>query len=171
MPERARNQGRTEADRLPEHRSPAEVREYEARVWDLTRHLVHPAFLYVVLLIALWCALGRNPAFSGGALSFWKRTAIHGVEFLAAWGVFYGTLLRDMRMRTRTVTVVLWIAAAGVAAAWAWPNAASLEAAPALWTILLIELAVGFAGWVITMATWLRAKSRHAEPSSGGDRV
>src|SRR4029079_14855833 len=168
MPERAPNQGGNDRDRLAAHRSPEEVREYESRVWDLHTHLVHPAFLYVVLQVALWCALDRNPAFHGGALSFWERTAIHGLEFLAAWGVFYGTLLRDMRLPTRTVTVVLWLSALGVAAAWAWPDVGSLESSRGLWCVLVVELAAGFAGWVVTLVTWFRAKARHAGgPESG----
>jgi hypothetical protein len=152
----------------PPPRSPAEIREYEGKVWDLTRNLIHPAFLYVVLQVALWCALGRNPAFSGREPGFWAHTAIHGLQFLGAWGVFYGTLLRDMRLPTRTVTVVLWLAIAGTAAAWLWPDAGSLEASRGLWVLLVIELAAGFAGWVITLGTWFRAKARHAARAEGG---
>jgi hypothetical protein len=150
-------------------RSSDEVREYESRVWDLTKHLVHPAFLYVVFQVALWCALERNPAFRGGDLSFWEHAAIHAAQFVGAWGVFYGTLLRDMRFRTRVVTAVLWLAAAGAATAWLWPAPESVAASPGLWALLIAELAAGIIGWMIIMASWLRAKARHAaeRPEAG----
>jgi hypothetical protein len=143
-------------------RNPAEVRAYERSVWDLTRNLIHPAFLYVVFQVALWCGLDRNPAFRGGALSFWTRTGIHALQFLGAWGVFYGTLLRDMRLQTRAVTVVLWLAALGALAVWIWPGADSPGASGGLRAVLVAELAAGFAGWVVTIATWAAAKRRHA---------
>jgi hypothetical protein len=150
-------------------RSPGEIREYESKVWDLTRHLIHPAFLYVVFQVALWCGLERNPAFRGGALSFWERTAIHAAQFLGAWGVFYGTLLRDMAMKSRVPTIVLWIAAAGAAAVWVWPGAVEVSASAGLRGLLAVELAAGLLGWVVVMVTWRRAKARH-EQAAGEPR-
>lgn len=129
---------------------------------DLARHLIHPAFLYVVFQVALWGALERNPAFRGAVLSFWQRAVIHAIQFIGAWGVFYGTLLRDMQFQSRVVTVVLWLAAAGVATAWLWPHPEAVAASPFLRAILMAELAAGIVGWLIIMATWLRAKARHA---------
>jgi hypothetical protein len=155
--------------RLPPEpsRSPGEIREYEGRVWDLTRHLIHPAFLYVVFQVTLWCALERNPGFRGESLSFWDRSLIHALQFVGAWGVFYGTLLRDMRFQTRVVTVVLWLAAAGTAAAWLWPAPESADTGRAFWILLLIELGAGILGWVLIMSAWMRAKARHHARSAG----
>jgi hypothetical protein len=147
-------------------RSPREIRELEGRVWDLTRNLVHPAFVYAALQVAFWCALERNPAFRGAALSFLERSAIHAVQFLGAWAVFYGTLLRDMQLRTRVVTVLLWLAVIGIAAAWLWPAPDALATAPALRALLVVELAAAAAGWVVTMVTWVRAKARHVGASA-----
>lgn len=148
-------------------RNPEEIRALERRVWDMTRNLVHPAFLYVVFQVALWCGLERNPGFRGAALSFWGHASIHAIQFLGAWGVFYGTLLRDMRLPTRTVTIVLWLSVAGVAAVWLWPAAGSPEATRALSTILFVELAAGLLGWIATMASWFSAKARHAAREQG----
>jgi hypothetical protein len=150
------------------HRDPAEVREYEVRVWDLTRHLIHPAFLYVVLQVALWCGLERCPAFRGPGVSFWERTGIHVLQFLGAWGIFYGTLLRDMRIRSIVPTIVLWLAAAGALAVWVWPDPERPEAWLALRTLFAVELAAGFVGWFFVMVTWLRAKARHEQSEPGG---
>jgi hypothetical protein len=150
------------------HRDAAEVREYESRVWDLTRHLIHPAFLYVVLQVVFWGGIERNPAFRGEALSFWERSGIHILQFVGAWGVFYGTLLRDMRVRTRAQTIVVWIAAVSTAGVWAWPGAVEIANAPALWAVLAVNLVAGFVGWVVVMVTWRRAKSRH-EVQSGNE--
>ena len=143
-------------------RGPSEVREYEGRVWDLTKHLVHPAFLYVVFQVTLWCGIQRNPAFRGREPGFWIATLIHALQFVGAWGVFYGTLLRDMRFQTRVVTIVLWIAAAGAAAAWLWPEPESIDTSPWFWGLLIVQLAAGLAGWAIVMIAWLRARSQHA---------
>jgi hypothetical protein len=67
-----------------------------------------------------------------------------------------------MRFPSRLVTIVLWTAVAGTAAAWLWPDAGSPSASPALKALLALELAVGFAGWAITMVAWVRARGRHA---------
>jgi hypothetical protein len=151
----------------PRPRSPDEVRAYERSVWDLTRNLIHPAFLYVVFQVTLWCGIERNPGFRGAALSFWEHTWIHALQFLGAWGVFYGTLLRDMRFQTRTVTIVLWLAAAGAAAVWLWPGAGTPDATPALRAILYVELAAGLVGWLVTIAAWFRAKALHSARDGG----
>jgi hypothetical protein len=149
------------------HRTPGEVREYESKVWDLTRHLVHPAFLYVVLQIALWCGLERHPSYQTQNLSFWEGSLIHLLQFLGAWGVFYGTLLRDMRMKTRVPTILLWIAAAGAAAAWLWPQDGTPRPIAGLHLVLAAQLVAAVAGWAVVMVTWRRAKARH-EAAAGG---
>jgi hypothetical protein len=150
------------------HRTPEEVRTYERNVWDLTRNLIHPAFLYVVLQVVLWCGLERHPAYQGFALSFWDRTAIHAIQFLGAWGVFYGTMLRDMRFQTRVVTIVLWLAAVGAAVVWLLPVPEVPSVAHAQHWILFVELVAGFVGWVITLVTWFRAKAHHSARDAGG---
>jgi hypothetical protein len=144
-------------------RSPEEVREYESRVWDLTRHLVHPAFFYVVCQVAMWCALEASPEFRSPALSFLERTAIHGLQFLGAWAVFYGTLLRDMRRPTRIPTLMLWFAALGAVLPWIGPFLADAGNPGLLWALLGTQLAAGVAGWVAIMIVWRRAKAAFAK--------
>jgi hypothetical protein len=144
-----------------------EIREMESSVWDLTKHLIHPAFVYVVLQVAFWCALERNAAFGWNRLPFLGHTLIHAAQFVGAWGVFYGTLLRDMRFEFRVVTVVVWATALLTAAAWLWPDAGSASAEPGLWTLLVADLTIGLAGWVLTMRSWGRARRSHESNRPG----
>ena len=47
-------------------------------------------------------------------------------------------------------------------------RAESVASSPALQALLSFELGVGLAGWAIIMASWVRAKARHARQSEAG---
>lgn len=146
----------------------AEVRAMNSQVWDFTKHLVHPAGVYVVLQIALWLALEDNAAFRSPGFGFWPESAVHLVQFFGAWAVLYGTLLRDMGYRTRAATFMVWFSALGVAVAWLWPDRRDPSAVAPLRAVLGADLAVAVFGFVVTMRTWRRAKAEHeAEVARG----
>ncbi len=142
-------------------RSPAQIREFELRVWDLAKNLIHPAFVYATCQVAMWCAFERNGAFAWPHPGFWWRTGIHAIQFLGAWAVFYGTLLRDMLVETVTPTVIAWIAVVGTVIAWTWPSPRSELACVAYWVILGVQLATALTGWGIAAAQWFRSKRRY----------
>ncbi len=122
---------------------------------------IHHQHQYRGCQVAIWCAVERNPAFNAPKIGFWIRTGIHSIQFLGAWAVFYGTLLRDMLVATYTPTVVAWIALIGATAAWAWPEPRSETAGTAFWWIVSAQLLTGLAGWLPAMRRWRPLKARY----------
>src|SRR5687767_11625938 len=93
------------------------VREYERRVWDMARHLIHPAFLYVLAQIAGATRLLAHRTFDGPAGTAWEL-ALFGAGFLGAWACFFSTLLRDAGIRSPEVAVLCLQALLAAAAIW-----------------------------------------------------
>jgi hypothetical protein len=143
------------------HRGGFTIREYEARVWDMARHQIHPTFLYVAAQVAAATRLLAHPAYAdaGG----WAReAALFLAGFLGAWGCFYSTLLRVAGLRSVAVTILVPLAVLTAAAIW------FLLPAPDVMerrTLLAAELALvlpGVAGWALTMRRWRRARREAA---------
>ncbi|HYC77633.1 MAG TPA: hypothetical protein VEI02_08405 [Planctomycetota bacterium] len=145
----------------PEGRTPEEIRAVEAQVWDFTKHLVHPAALYALAQVVLWIGLEENAAFRAPGFGFWAEAGVHVLQFLGAWAVLYGTLLRDMGFATRVPTLLWWFAAVGAAGAWLWPDRTAPEAATGLRAWLAAQLVAAVAGWVGVYRTWFRARRAH----------
>jgi hypothetical protein len=139
----------------------AEIRAVDAQVWDFTKHLVHPTAAYVILQAALWVALEDNAAFRAPRCGFLAESAVHLVQFLGAWSVLYGTLLRDMGRRTRAATLLLWFAAAGALGAWLYPDRRDPASADGLKLLLGTQLLAAVVSFGITMRTWRREKAAH----------
>lgn len=149
-------------------RSPSEIRAYESQVWDFAKHLVHPAAVYVAAQVALWVGLEGNAAFRGPRFGFWEESLVHGLQFLGAWAVLYGTLLRDMRERTVVPTLLAWFAFVGAVVVYAWPGRTEPAAADALRALLGLQLVAGVVGWAVVLRTWRRAKRAHEAAAAGG---
>ena len=141
-------------------RSPAEVREFNRRVWDQVLHLFHPATLYVCLQIAVSCHLWSSPLLSGargyGVLYYGMFLA----QYLGAWAVFYSTLLRDVGLRSYVALGLVGSAVLGLGAQlWWFPNPRTLESA---WitAFLAWHVVPALLGWTWTLLRWRRTKRR-----------
>jgi hypothetical protein len=139
------------------HRGGFSIKEYEARVWDMARHQLHPTFLYVAAHVAAATRLLAHPAYAEDGA--WAReAALFLGGFVGAWGCFYSTLLRVAGLRSVTVTILVPLAVAVALAVWfvlPAPEATSRE------TLLAAELALvvpGVAGWLLTLRRWRRAR-------------
>jgi hypothetical protein len=148
------------------HRGGFTIREYEARVWDMARHQLHPTFLFVAAQVAAATRLLQHPAYADEG-AWLREAALFLGGFLGAWGCFYSTLLRVAGLRSVTVTVLVPLAAAVALAIWfalPAPDATNRE------TLVAAELALvapGVAGWALTMRRWRRAR-REAGLAAGG---
>jgi hypothetical protein len=154
-------------DTRPPHRDPAEVRELHFRVWDLVKHLVHPAALYVVLELLVAGHLGENPALSSARHGSHLWALLFAGQFLGAWAVFYSTLLRDAGIRSYTALALTGMAAFGLAAQLvAFPDPAAMSPG---WIRLVLawHLVPAVALWVVTMVRWTRLKRRLARLIDG----
>jgi len=150
-----------DSTRLPD-RDPAEVREVSSRVWDLVKHLVHPAALYVVLELVVAGHLGENPALSGARHGSHLWLLLFAGQFLGAWAVFYSTLLRDAGIRSYTALALTGLAAVGLAAQLVlFPDAGAMSLgwirACFAWHLVPAVLL-----WAVTMVRWTRLKRRLA---------
>ena len=142
----------------PAERAGLSVPEYERRVWDMTRHLVHPAFVYVVLQVVGIARLVGHPSFHDPGVGLYREWGLFLASFLGAWAVFYSTLLRTSGLRSLTVTFLVPAAALGLVAVWvAFPPVAEMTG-----TQLLVACAAlagpGVVAWPVTMIRWRRAR-------------
>ena len=135
-------------------RSPEEVADYDRGVWDMVQHLVHPVAIYVVLQIVMFSGWMNHPSLDG------PEAILFVLQFLGAWAVFYGTLLRDMGFESLAPLGLTAVAMGG--AAWQFfliedPLLASGRGAAAFWAVQLVPAAVT---WAWTFVRWRRLKSR-----------
>jgi hypothetical protein len=148
------------------HRGGLTVREYEARVWDMARHQIHPTFLFVAAQVVAATRLLAHPAYSGDG-AWIREAALFLAGFLGAWGCFYSTLLRVAGLRSVTVTVLVPLAVAVAAAAWFALPAPDVMGRGTLVAAELALVLPGVAGWALTMRRWRRAR-REAGLAAGG---
>lgn len=136
------------------------IKEYEARVWDMARHQLHPTFLFVAAQVAGATRLLAHPAYA--APGGWAReAALFLAGFLGAWGVLYSTLLRVAGLRSLAVTIVVPAALLVAIALWTVaPGPESLGDAGLLGAEALLA-APGVVAWIATMRRW-RAARREA---------
>jgi hypothetical protein len=157
----------------PPGRDPAEVRQIHARVWDLVKHLVHPAALYVVLQLVVAGHLGENPALSDARHGSHLWLVLFAGQFLGAWAVFYSTLLRDAGIRSYTALALVGLSAAGLAGQFLlFPDAAAMSRG---WIrgAIAWHLVPAVVLWAVTMVRWQLLKRRLARllregPAAGG---
>lgn len=140
-------------------RNAEEVRAYDRQVWDLVQHLVHPVALYVILEIVIWSRYADHPAVDGWGL------VVFGGQFLGAWAVFYGTLLRDMDFRSYAPLALVVVALGGCVAMAFLPHPANTTEATVR-LFLGAQLVPALMAWAITFRRWRMLKAQHA-PDGG----
>lgn len=159
-------------DGRPPQRDPEEVRRLYHRVWDLVKHLVHPAAIYVVLELLVAGHLAENPRLSAARPGNHLWLVLFAGQFLGAWAVFYSTLLRDAGIRSYTALVLTVLAALGLGTQLVFfADATSMSER---WTsfFLAYHLVPAVVLWGVTMVRWTRLKRRLArvlrDPESRG---
>ena len=153
--------------RRPSHEGQAaragmSVPEYERRVWDMSRNLVHPAALYALIEVVGLTRLLSHPVFhregSGAFGPVRWEWLLFLASFLGAWAAFYSTLLRDAGLRSRTVTVLVPAALGALLLSFvAFPALDEMSDGHALTAALLLA-APGPLAWVVTMRRWRSAE-------------
>ncbi len=140
----------------PASRSPEEIREYNDRVWDMVLYKVNPVAIFVVLQIVLFSRYTGHPALGGG-LGF----LIFGAQFLGAWSVLQGTLLREMGYVSFTPLLLLVWSLAGLLTSFVLGDPLALET-EGLRLGIVVYLAPVLIVWALTLRRWLRLKRVHA---------
>lgn len=149
------------------HRGGFTIREYEARVWDMARHQIHPTALYVAAQVAGATRLLGHPVYAdvGGSL---REIALFGAGFVGAWACFYSTLLRVAGLRSLAVTFLVPLAAAAALALWfVVPPPDRLSRAEVAWCELALA-GPGVVGFAFTMMRWRAARREAAAESERG---
>lgn len=146
------------------------VREYEGRVWDMARHLLHPTALYVLAVVAgatrlLQHEVAERPG-AGAAL----QAGLFASAFLGAWACFYSTLLRDAGLPSRTVTLLVPLAAVVALAAWTLLPAPAATPPALLWGAAAALGGPGPVAFVVTLRHWRRLRREHAHLLPEADR-
>lgn len=143
-----------------EARTPEEVAEYNDQVWDMVLRKIHVVALYVLLQIVLISLFQTHPAYE--AWSMW----IYGGQFLGAWTVFYGTLLRDMGFRCWSGMILIALAGASVTIAslsdcLGWSDAAVQR-------LFLVQLIAAAGLWALTLYRWRILKKQYLKARDEG---
>ena len=127
-------------------RTREEVEEYNDQVWDMVLRKVHVVALYVFLQIVLISFFQTHPVYRS-----WSGWVFVG-QFLGAWTVFYGTLLREMGFRCRSGAILIAIGALSLIPAvvgdpMAWSDANVQR-------MLLAQSLPGALLWGLTLFRW-----------------
>lgn len=153
----------------PAARAGMTLEQYNWRVRDMAKNVVHVPALYVLALVAGLTRLLPHPFFEdpGG---WWSEAIFFVCGYLGAWAVLYSALLRDAGLRSWTATFVVPLAALVAAAIWiALPAPAEMSAAQAAWAAALLA-GPGPLAWAVTMRRWRIEKRRVAHmllPATG----
>ncbi len=153
----------------PAARAGMSVAEYDWRVRDMAKNLVHPAALYAIAQVAGLTKLLPHPVFAaeGGG---WREAAAFACSFLGAWAVLLSTLLRDAGLRSQTVTWLVPLAVVSALAVWlVLPGVDALGAgsAAAAAAVLVVP---GPVAWGLTVRRWRSERRRVAallQPGAG----
>lgn len=142
------------------------VKEYEARVWDMARHLIHPAAIYVAACVAGGVRLLGHPVFDEGGSAAALELAMFACVFLGGWACFLSTLLRDAGLASATVTILAPLAVAAAVALWTvFPPPAAAGRPPMDGTLLAAALFLQFApalpAFAVTWTRWRRLRKEH----------
>ncbi|MCB9832388.1 MAG: hypothetical protein H6807_07930 [Planctomycetes bacterium] len=140
----------------PAARAPAEIREYNDRVWDMVLYKVNPVAIFVILQICLFTRFTGHPGLRGG-LGF----LVFGTQFLGAWSVLQGTLLREMGYVSLTPLLMACWTLVGLVTSFLIGDPLALESA----TLRLgtaIYLLPMLVVWALTLVRWRRLKRHHA---------
>jgi len=143
------------------------LREYEVRVWDMARHVLHPTFLYVLAVVVGGTRLVQHPIVDERGTGTLVEAGLFVAAFLGAWACFYSTLLRDAGLRSLAVTLLVPLAFAVTAALFvAFPAPPEMSRGEfALAAALLVG--PGPVGWVLTLVRWRRHRREQAAATEG----
>lgn len=138
------------------------VPEYSARVWDMSRNLLHPTSIYVVATVAGGARLLSHPLFDEPGTGALVEVGLFLAGFLGAWACFYSTLLRDAGLASLTVTVLVPVAVVASLALWfVAPEPARLSGEGFAWCAAAL-FGPGPPAWVLTMLRWRRHRAEQA---------
>ncbi len=151
----------------PAARAGLPVPEYKRRVWDMAKHLVHPAGIYALLQVLGMTRLLAHPLFEEPGAAWGREIALFAAGFLGAWAVLLSTLLRDAGLRSMTVTLLVPLTALGCGAVWfAFPAPDRMDESTLLMACLVLSGAAPIA-WVGTVVRWYRARRECAAILAG----
>jgi hypothetical protein len=129
------------------------VPEYEQRVWDMAKHQLHPAGLYVLAAVAGLGRLLAHPALDAPGAPVAEIAWFLGV-FLGAWACFYSTMLRVAGLPSLTVTLLVPFTAAAALVTWfALPAPEEMDAAT-LWGASAALAGPGPVAFLLTLRRW-----------------
>ncbi|MCE9636805.1 MAG: hypothetical protein K8T90_13965 [Planctomycetes bacterium] len=139
------------------------VKEYEARVWDMARHVLHPSGLYVLAVVAGASRLLQSPIADEPGSGAWIEFAIFLAAFLGAWACVFSTLLREAGLTSLTVTLLVPLAVLAAVAVWTVFPAPEMMTGKVFAAGAALLVAPAPPAWVLTMIRWRRHRAEQAE--------
>jgi len=153
----------------PAARAGMSLEEYELRVWDMAKSVVHVPAIYAVAQVIGLTKLVGHPVFQEPTVGALREGGVFVCSFLGAWAVFYSTLLRDAGLRSLTATILVPASILAAIAVWAvFPSVGEMTRAEAWWAAAALAGPAPIA-WVITMRRW-RIEKRRVAPMLAGTR-
>ncbi len=141
-------------------RTREEVTDFNDRVWDMVLRKIHVVAFYVLVQIVLVSFFQTHPAmYSWG-------TELYLGQFLGAWTVFYGTLLRDMGFRSYSGGLLMALGVLSLLP--------PLFTDPLAWSdravhgILLLQVVPGTLLWALTLYRWRILKRQYLAAQEEG---
>lgn len=139
------------------------VKEYEARVWDMARHVLHPSGLYVLAVVVGASRLLQSPIADEPGTGGWIEFGIFLGGFLGAWACVFSTLLREAGLASLTVTLLVPAAVLAAVSVWTVFPAPEAMSTQAFAAAALLLVAPAPPAWVFTMVRWRRHRAEQAE--------
>jgi hypothetical protein len=146
------------------------VPEYERRVWDMARHLLHPSALYVVGVVGGATRLLAHEVVERPGTGAVVQVGLFACAFLGAWACFYSTLLRDAGLPSRTVTVLAPLAVVVALVVWTVLPAPPRMSPALFWSACAALGVPGPLAFVATLRQWRRLRREHAHLLPEQDR-
>ncbi len=141
-------------------RTREEVTDFNDRVWDMVLRKIHVVAFYVLVQIVLVSFFQTHPA-----MYAWGAELYVG-QFLGAWTVFYGTLLRDMGFRSYSGGVLMTLGVLSLLP--------PLFTDPLAWSdkavhgIMLLQVVPGTLLWALTLYRWRILKRQYLAAQKEG---
>ena len=146
----------------PAARAGLSLAEYDWRVRDMAKSVVHVPAIYAAAQVAGLTRLLPHPLFQEPGAGLWRELAFFACGFLGAWAVLCSTLLRDAGLRSWTATVTVPLAVVVAVGVWVvLPDAAQMSRAEAGWAAVLLA-GPGPIAWLVTARRWRLEKRRVA---------
>lgn len=146
------------------------VAEYEARVWEMAKHHLHPTAIYVVAVVAGATRLFGHALLDEPGTGAAVEAGLFACVFLGAWACFWSTLLRVAGLPSRTITILVPLAVAAALAVWTVVPAPSAMDAATFWIGAASLGAPGPVAFAVTYRVWRRHRREHAHLLPEADR-